>query len=96
MRLTLIVLAALAVASPSFAQSGAVASPQTESSATSKAKKKMDDPDRIVCTREHVVGSNRPRKVCLTVAERARLKDQAERMANRRTAGTKEDFKGQE
>jgi hypothetical protein len=43
-----------------------------------KPKSKMDDPDRIVCTREHVVGSNRPQKICMTVAERQRLKDIAD------------------
>ncbi|MDQ0462474.1 hypothetical protein QO010_000222 [Caulobacter ginsengisoli] len=42
-------------------------------------KPDKNDPNRIVCTREHVVGSNRPRKICMTVAERQRLKDQADR-----------------
>lgn len=44
-----------------------------------KPKVDMNDPNRIVCTREHVVGSNRPQKICMTVAERQRLKDQADR-----------------
>lgn len=47
-----------------------------------KPKSKMDDPDRIVCTREHVVGSNRPQKVCMTVAQRQALKDMADRSSD--------------
>ena len=43
------------------------------------AKPAKDDPNRVVCTREHVVGSNRPVKVCMTVAQRAAMKDAAER-----------------
>ena len=27
------------------------------------------DPDRVVCRREHVVGSNRPQRVCRTVRQ---------------------------
>jgi len=33
-----------------------------------------NDPNRIVCTREHVVGSNRPQKVCMTAAQRDALR----------------------
>ncbi|ATQ42084.1 hypothetical protein [Caulobacter mirabilis] len=43
---------------------------------------KEDDPNRVVCTREHVVGTNRPQKVCMTVADRQRLKDSADRALN--------------
>ncbi|HYE45112.1 MAG TPA: hypothetical protein VEA44_04985 [Caulobacter sp.] len=57
-------------------------------------KSDLDDPNRIVCKREHVVGSNRPQKVCMTVGERERLKDQADLLTDpgRRTAGTPNDF----
>jgi hypothetical protein len=43
----------------------------------------------MVCRREHVVGSNRPKKVCMTVAQRAALKDTADRVFDpgRRTPG---------
>lgn len=53
------------------------------------AKPAADDPNRVVCTREHVVGSNRPVKVCMTVAQRDALKDSAGRTMDptRRTAG---------
>ncbi|MFZ5668945.1 MAG: hypothetical protein ACOY4K_05595 [Pseudomonadota bacterium] len=53
------------------------------------AKPAKDDPNRMVCTREHVVGSNRPKKVCMTVAQRDALRDQARRSMDegRRTAG---------
>ncbi len=45
-----------------------------------KAKPAKDDPSRIVCVRQHVVGSNRPQKICMTVAERDRLRDATARM----------------
>lgn len=64
-------------AAPAF--SAESVSPPTASPGEGKDKKKQDDPNRVVCTREHVVGSNRPQKVCMTVAERQRLKDQADR-----------------
>lgn len=47
--------------------------------ATAPAKPAVDDPNRLICKREHVVGSNRPVKVCLTVAQREALKDAADR-----------------
>lgn len=76
MRIALIAAALLAVASPVFAQAGS-------SAPVAKTKKGgTDDPNRVVCKREHVVGSNRPQKVCMTVAERQRLKDQADRISD--------------
>ncbi len=54
-------------------------SPTAPATPGAKPKVDMNDPNRIVCTREHVVGSNRPQKICMTVAERQRLKDQADR-----------------
>jgi hypothetical protein len=51
----------------------------TPAPATTPAKPAKDDPNRIVCKREHVVGSNRPKKVCMTVAQREALKDAADR-----------------
>ena len=53
--------------------------PSAPATPAAKPKVDMNDPNRIVCTREHVVGSNRPQKICMTVAERQRLKDQADR-----------------
>jgi hypothetical protein len=104
MKPVLIGLMAFAFVTPAIAQSppGTVVSPvQVDKPEESKPapvegikKGSLNDPDRIVCKREHVVGSNRPQKVCMTVAQRELLKDQAEQMTDpgRRTAGTKEDF----
>lgn len=57
----------------------AAPAPDAKPAPAAKPKVDMNDPNRIVCTREHVVGSNRPQKVCMTLAERQRLKDQADR-----------------
>lgn len=96
MRTALFAAALVLIASPALAQAGASA-PLTDPSATAK-KKAIDDPNRIVCTREHVVGSNRPQKVCMTVAQRQRLKDDADKLTDpgNRTAGTADDFRDQQ
>lgn len=66
--------AAFLIASPAFAtETPPPAAPANAK--PEKAKRDADDPNRVVCTREHVVGSNRPQKICMTVAERQRLKD---------------------
>ena len=52
------------------------------------AKPALDDPDRIVCTREHVVGSNRPKKICMTVAQREEYRDQTRRTMDETRRGT--------
>jgi hypothetical protein len=57
---------------------------------TAKPAKKMDDPSRVICTREHVVGSNRPQKVCMTVAQREELRDAARRTMDDSRKGTGE------
>jgi hypothetical protein len=90
MRLAVLAIAAMALAGPALAQPPAAAPAPAVT-----PKKKIEDPNRIVCKREHVVGSNRPQKVCMTVADRERLKDQAEQLTDpgRRSAGTAEDFK---
>lgn len=51
-----------------------------------------DDPNRMICTREHVVGSNRPKKVCMTAAQREEIREQARRNMDesRRTPGGRE------
>ena len=77
--LSLVLAAGLAAAAPVIAAESAPAAPP----AAAPAKPAMDDPNRIVCTREHVVGSNRKQKVCMTVAERQRLKDAADREFNK-------------
>ena len=79
--LSLVLAAGLAMSAPALAASDAPASaPAAPAAKPAKpAKLAKDDPNRMVCTREHVVGSNRPEKVCLTVGERERLKDAASR-----------------
>lgn len=58
----------------------ASADPATDTAKPEKpAKPAKDDPNRIVCTREHEVGSNRPKKVCMTVAQREELRERARR-----------------
>ncbi|MDB5471634.1 MAG: hypothetical protein JWR84_3194 [Caulobacter sp.] len=79
MRTALIAAALLLVASPALAQAGAAA-PLIDPAG--KKKSAMDDPNRIVCTREHVVGSNRPQKICMTIAQRQRLKDDADKLTD--------------
>lgn len=104
MKRLLIGVVALCAATPAVAQSAPAATvspvqvdkPEEPRPAPVEGIKKgsLNDPDRIVCKREHVVGSNRPQKVCMTVAQREQLKDQVEQMTDpgRRTAGTKEDL----
>jgi hypothetical protein len=53
-----------------------------------KPKPAKDGPDRIVCVRQHVVGSNRPQKVCMTVAERDRLRDATARLLSDQRGGS--------
>jgi hypothetical protein len=77
--LSLVLAAGLAASgsASAFAADPASAAPATKPAKPAKLAK--DDPNRMVCTREHLVGSNRPEKVCMTVGERQRLKDAASR-----------------
>lgn len=71
--LSLAILAAAgAVAFAPVAQAGeeSPAPAAAPAATTPAAKPAMDDPNRLICKREHVVGSNRPQKVCMTVAQR--------------------------
>lgn len=77
--LSLVLAAGLAMSAPALAASDAPAPAAPAAKPAKPAKLAKDDPNRMVCTREHVVGSNRPEKVCLTVGERERLKDAASR-----------------
>ena len=79
----------LAFAPLASARDAAPAPAPTAAPATAPAKPAKDDPNRMVCTREHEVGSNRPKKVCMTVAQRQALKDAADRSLDptRRRAG---------
>lgn len=72
--LSFALVAGLAAAPVAFAEEAAGAAAPTK-----PAKAAIDDPNRIVCTREHVVGSKRPKKVCMTVAQREELRETARR-----------------
>jgi len=75
------IAASLVGAAPVFATEPAPATPEaTEAAAPAKPvkpAKAAKDPNRLICTREAVVGSNRPEKVCYTAAERERMRDAA-------------------
>lgn len=75
---SLMLAAGLALTTPALAEETAPSPDQTTPPAK-PAKPAKDDPNRMVCTREHVVGSNRPVKVCMTAAEREQLRDQSAR-----------------
>ena len=81
--LATIVVAGLMAAAPVFAEptTGATSGTTTASGEPAKPAKpvKTSDTNRMVCTRELVVGSNRPEKVCMTVAERERIRDASRR-----------------
>jgi len=46
-----------------------------------------DPEERIVCRREHVVGSNRRQQVCMTVRQRSELRDESRRQSDRTGRG---------
>lgn len=72
------------MAAPSLVLADSTAPPAP----SAPAKPALDDPDRIVCTREHVVGSNRPKKVCMTVAQREEYREQTRRTMDETRRGT--------
>jgi hypothetical protein len=91
--LSLAVTALVAAALPAGAAAEPEAPPTVEAPAEApppapKPKPAKDDPDRIVCVRQHVVGSNRPQKVCMTVAERDRLRDATARLLSDQRGGS--------
>ncbi|HZW15461.1 MAG TPA: hypothetical protein VFF66_04310 [Brevundimonas sp.] len=67
-------------AQPSTAAAPNTAAAQTEAPAE-------DPEERVVCRREHVVGSNRRQQVCMTVRQRAQLRDESRRQADRTGRG---------
>lgn len=63
--------------------------PPSEAPAAAAAAAPPPEPeDRIVCHREHIVGSNRRQRVCMTVSERARIRDQSQDELRRASPGT--------
>lgn len=87
--LALTALAAAAVPAGAAVESTTPSEAPAETAPPSpKAKPAKDDPDRIVCVRERVLGSNRPHKVCMTVAERDRMRDAAARLLQEQRGAT--------
>ena len=91
--LSLAVTALVATALPAGAAVEPEAAPAVEAPAKAPPpapapKPAKDDPDRIVCVREHVVGSNRPQKVCMTVVERDRMREAAARLLSEQRGAT--------
>jgi len=91
--LSLVVTALATAALPAGAAGDPAAAPPIETPAEApppapKPKPAKDDPDRIVCVRQHVVGSNRPQKVCMTIAERDRLRDATGRFLSDQRGGS--------
>ncbi len=81
--------ATAAFAAPAFAATQTQTATEAPTATAPAAKPKPAvDPNRIVCIREHVVGSNRPQKVCMTVAERDRMRDAAARLVTEQRGAT--------
>lgn len=80
--LSAVLFAGLVAAPAAFADDAAPA-PADAAKPAKPAKPAKDDPNRIVCTREHVVGSNRPQKVCMTWAQREEIRERAQGNMNR-------------
>jgi len=58
--------------------------PEAPNAAAAQTQAPAEDPEeRVVCRREHVVGSNRRQQICMTVRERAQLRDESRREAER-------------
>ena len=67
------------------AESSAPVAPAT---AAAETPAPAEDPEeRIVCRREHVVGSNRRQQVCMSVRQRSELRDESRRQADRTGRG---------
>ena len=70
------------------AEPSASAPPPPSEAPAAAAAPAPEPEDRIVCHREHIVGSNRRQRVCMTVSERARIRDQSQDELRRASPGT--------
>lgn len=65
------------------------ASAAPETPAAAQAPAPAEDPgDRMVCRREHVLGSNRRERICMTQRQRAELQDRSEQELRRAGRGS--------
>lgn len=65
------------------------AKPQAEA-----AEPRDEEADRVICRREHVVGSNRPQRICMTRREWGALRDDARDNTERLNRGAPEVLQG--
>lgn len=66
---------------------------QTEEATPPQAaqpEREADEGDRVICRREHVVGSNRPQRICLPKREWDAMRDDARNNADRLNRGAPE------
>ncbi|MDP3800960.1 hypothetical protein [Brevundimonas sp.] len=59
-----------------------------DAAAPAAAAPATDPGDRVVCRREHVLGSNRRERICMTVRQRAQLEDQSRQQLDRAGRGS--------
>ncbi len=60
---------------------------QTASNERAPTVRAMDDPERVICRRERVVGTNRPQRVCMTAREWEVVRDASRETMNRSERG---------
>ena len=88
------VLAAAVFAAALGVHAQAAAAPDERARLEELAK---TQPNKLICTRERQVGSNRTRKVCLTAAQRLALRAQAQDQLGRmRDGGACHELAGQD
>lgn len=68
-------------------QAAPAAEPEMSAAERRRAEREAEL-DRVVCRREHVVGSNRPQRICLTVREWEHARDRAQEQM--RDGGTRQ------
>ncbi|MFN4297015.1 MAG: hypothetical protein ACK4FB_09240 [Brevundimonas sp.] len=55
---------------------------------------RQEDADRMICRREHVVGSNRPQRVCMTRAQWDAIRDQSRETLRETDRGAPQELPG--
>ncbi len=60
---------------------------QIASNERSNANRTIDDPERVICRRERVVGSNRPQRTCMTARQWEESREAAREALNRSERG---------
>lgn len=68
-------------------QSSPAPSNQIASNERAPTARAMNDPERVICRRERVVGTNRPQRVCMTAREWEVVRDASRETMNRSERG---------